>query len=63
MFLKELLTANSSDKIVVVSQFVDVILKISEVLTSTHIPFETCKFLFAYMKYTLYDNRSLFFRF
>ncbi|GAA5817786.1 hypothetical protein MFLAVUS_011342 [Mucor flavus] len=40
-FLKQLLGANTSDKIVVVSQFVDVILKISEVLTASRIQFQT----------------------
>ncbi|KAI7903454.1 SNF2 family N-terminal domain-containing protein [Cokeromyces recurvatus] len=39
-FLKQLLSSNSSDKIVVVSQFVDVILKIVEMLNHAHIPFE-----------------------
>lgn len=44
-FLKQLLGANTSDKIVIVSQFVDVILKISEVLTTSRIPFQTCKYI------------------
>ncbi|KAF1802733.1 SNF2 family N-terminal domain-containing protein [Mucor lusitanicus] len=40
-FLKELLSADPTDKIVVVSQFVDVIIKIAELLTTTKLPFAT----------------------
>ncbi|CEP08705.1 hypothetical protein [Parasitella parasitica] len=40
-FLRELLSADATDKIVVVSQFVDVIIKIAELLTTTKIPFAT----------------------
>ncbi|KAG2215044.1 hypothetical protein INT46_008278 [Mucor plumbeus] len=40
-FLKKLLSADPTDKIVVVSQFVDVIIKIAELLTTTKIPFAT----------------------
>ncbi|KAK4514639.1 alpha 1,2 mannosyltransferase [Mucor velutinosus] len=40
-FLKELLAADPTDKIVVVSQFVDVIIKIAELLTTTRLPFAT----------------------
>jgi hypothetical protein len=44
-FLKELLNTDTSEKIIVVSQFVDVIMKVGEILTNTRIPFQTCKFL------------------
>ncbi|KAL7315859.1 hypothetical protein PS15m_005028 [Mucor circinelloides] len=40
-FLKKLLAADPTDKIVVVSQFVDVIIKIAELLTTTKLPFAT----------------------
>ncbi|KAI8647231.1 SNF2 family N-terminal domain-containing protein [Parasitella parasitica] len=40
-FLKELLAADATDKIVVVTQFVDFITKIAELLTTSKIPFTT----------------------
>lgn len=42
-FLQELLNNDASDKIVVVTQFVDMIAKVEEILTNTLIPCQTCK--------------------
>lgn len=42
--LQQLVNADVTDKIVVVSQFVDVILKVGDVLGNTNIQFQTCKF-------------------
>lgn len=42
-FLQELLNNDASDKIVVVTQFVDMITKVEEILTNTLIPCQTCK--------------------
>ncbi|KAI8333257.1 P-loop containing nucleoside triphosphate hydrolase protein [Choanephora cucurbitarum] len=40
-FLKELMIADPTDKIIVVSQFVDTIIKIAEMLSNIRIPYET----------------------
>ncbi|KAI8073428.1 SNF2 family N-terminal domain-containing protein [Gilbertella persicaria] len=40
-FLREIMTADPTDKIIVVSQFVDAISKIAEMLSNIRIPFET----------------------
>lgn len=50
-FLQSLLGADASDKIVVVSQFVDVITKVGEVLTNARIQFQACKFFGPIMEY------------
>lgn len=41
--LQQLTSADPTDKIVVVSQFVDVILKVGEVLGNTNLQFQICK--------------------
>jgi hypothetical protein len=43
-FLHQLLNENTSEKIVIVSQFVDVIQKISEALGNARLAFHTCRF-------------------
>lgn len=53
-FLQTLLSADASDKIVVVSQFVDVITKVGEMLTNTRIPFQACKFTVQFHVYATY---------
>lgn len=50
-FLRDLLKNKPGEKVIVVSQFVEVILKINEALRNARIHFQTCKFICMFMHF------------